>query len=53
MVKEGGERGRRGDRKAEQRRREERGVCSRMAVSCVINENKFKDPISFSILRCF
>lgn len=29
------------------RRREGRGLCSRMPVSYVINENKFKDPISF------
>jgi len=35
------------------RRREGRGLFSRMSVSYVINENKFKDPISFSILRCF
>lgn len=26
---------------------------SRMPLSCVINENKFKDPLSFSILTCF
>ena len=40
-------------RTGEGRTGEGRGLCSRMPMSCVINENKFKDPISFSILRCF
>lgn len=26
-----------------------RGLCARMPVSCIINENKFKDSITFSI----